>query len=102
MVCAVHRIGSALTGKRVNKMAFNFCNYALCWSCGNATGGCSWSDGLEPVRGSESIEERGGRTVIRCPEYKRDSFGDGIYRDGNEYYRIISRRAEKMEIKRKG
>ena len=28
----------------------------LCWNCGNACGGCSWSDDLEPVEGWHARE----------------------------------------------
>jgi hypothetical protein len=76
-------------------------NHALCWTCGKATNsGCSWSENLTPVKGWDAIAERGGVTVLRCPEYVRDSWGDGIYRDGEEYYRIIQKRLHKMEIAR--
>ena len=64
-----------------------YCKTTLCWTCGNAVGGgCSWSENLTPVRGWEAVREMESYTVLRCPEYQRDSFGDGLYRDGNDYY----------------
>lgn len=76
-----------------------YCKTTLCWTCGHAAkNGCSWARDLTPVRGWEAVREGESFTVIRCPEYKRDSFGDGLYRDGAEYYRIIGNRAYKMEV----
>lgn len=56
----------------------------LCWSCQNATGGCSWSKKLKPVRGwtAERIflkyNENGkakydkSYKVVSCPKFKAD------------------------------
>ena len=50
----------------------------LCWNCGNACGGCSWSDDLEPVEGWHAREtymkssDMYTYTVIDCPEYCKD------------------------------
>lgn len=79
-----------------------YCKTTLCWTCGNAVGGgCSWSESLTPVRGWEAVREMESYTVLRCPEYQRDSFGDGLYRDGNDYYRMIGNRLHRMEVKQK-
>jgi hypothetical protein len=55
----------------------------ICWVCKNATGGCSWSARLEPVKGWKAKEApirltRKGYTkytdsyvVLECPEYVR-------------------------------
>lgn len=55
----------------------------LCWECQNATGGCSWSKNLTPVKGWETIETAEPTwigtvrkivpcvTVTGCPEYVR-------------------------------
>jgi predicted nucleic acid-binding Zn ribbon protein len=52
----------------------------LCWSCANATGGCSWSSKLQPVEGWNAIEvmvkEKDGyafRTykIMSCPKHIR-------------------------------
>ena len=45
----------------------------LCTYCGRACGGCTWSDGLEPVSGWEAEESRQGWHVTACPEYVQDS-----------------------------
>lgn len=50
----------------------------ICWSCGNATGGCPWSHNLTPVPGWEAkevvVKEDDGyifRTykIIKCPGF---------------------------------
>ena len=61
----------------------------LCWDCANACGGCSWSEKLMPVKGWKSEDTRvltqinrtvESRRIIECPEFKRDSWGNGLYR----------------------
>lgn len=58
-------------------------NDTLCWSCQNATGGCSWSKKLKPVRGwkAEKIKVKGdfytskivdSYIVKSCPKFKAD------------------------------
>lgn len=54
---------------------------SLCWKCKNATGGCSWSNRLQPVEGwtaseeaepqyiSEKMRSIPNYRVIDCPEY---------------------------------
>lgn len=57
----------------------------LCWSCQNATGGCSWSRALKPVKGwkaeplriqqSSLYRERSytdSYLVKKCPKYIKD------------------------------
>lgn len=75
-------------------------NHALCWCCAKAVGGCAWSDGLEPVEGWDVVEERSGISVVRCPEFVRDSFGDGLYRDGDKYFRMTGGKMESMTVTR--
>lgn len=53
-----------------------------CWTCKKATGGCNWSNRLEPVEGWEAKRvrremwrkdmENYGYEIIRCPEYEKD------------------------------
>jgi len=58
---------------------------SLCWSCDNATGGCSWSREFKPVngwnaerrnvnthRGRKRIEGTESYFVKDCPEFVRD------------------------------
>ena len=73
--------------------------HSLCWCCGNAcNGGCTWSERLEPVEGWTAVEVKGGLTVTECPEFIRDAYGGGIYRNGDEYYRLVSKRLHKMQV----
>ena len=60
-------------------------NYALCWDCKNATGGCSWSSEFKPVKGW--VAKKIGKTTARpystykveqCPEFVRDSCDGGL------------------------
>ena len=46
----------------------------LCWSCGRACGGCSWSREFKPVKGWEAVptrihDEVDSYHVIHCPKY---------------------------------
>lgn len=59
-------------------------NDTLCWTCQNATGGCSWSKKLKPVEGwtaevrnlkfNENGEAKYDKSykVIKCPHYIQD------------------------------
>lgn len=60
--------------------------FSLCWSCANATGGCSWTARdpepdkimFKPVEGWEAREstfkgyryECGSYHVMKCPQYR--------------------------------
>lgn len=54
--------------------------FTRCWTCQNATGGCSWSHLGEPVKGWTEKETylpangpyAHGYFVISCPEYVED------------------------------
>ena len=58
--------------------------YALCWDCANATGGCSWSEKLRPVKGWKAIpthkKEFDSWLVIQCPKFERDALNFGMRR----------------------
>lgn len=43
----------------------------LCWECRNATGGCSWSKKLKPVKGWTVEEGSVSVSVKSCPKYER-------------------------------
>ena len=53
---------------------------SLCWDCGRALGGCSWSKRFKPVKGWEAektvIQDVRGDCesyhVISCPRYRPD------------------------------
>lgn len=49
----------------------------LCWDCAKATGGCRWSDQLQPVDGwdaelTKSNTIYSSYIVDACPEFTRD------------------------------
>lgn len=52
----------------------------LCWSCGKACGGCSWSKSGKPVEGweaEESLIRNANQStvsykIMKCPEYVSD------------------------------
>lgn len=53
------------------------CDEQLCWSCKNATGGCSWSKSFIPVDGWEAtptlLDDRVESFKINaCPEYREE------------------------------
>lgn len=62
----------------------------ICWTCQNATGGCSWSRNLTPVDGWKAEIKKIKNTnklgttyadsykVISCPEYIEDEPKGGI------------------------
>ena len=61
----------------------------LCWDCANATGGCNWSDELQPVEGWKIIPtmkkafnhpDYPSCIVLECPEFKRDAIRSGMKR----------------------
>lgn len=56
----------------------------ICWDCKNATGGCSWSKYLTPVKGwkADLIEETQSKpyttySVNECPKFIRDGINGG-------------------------
>jgi hypothetical protein len=56
---------------------------SLCWLCGNACGGCSWSESLTPVEGWTATKEKlyGGLesyNVIACPLFWKPEEGCGL------------------------
>lgn len=60
----------------------------ICWDCKNATnGGCCWTDQSQqkPVEGWEAEETGNGYRVITCPEFKRCTYGGGMYRTADDY-----------------
>ena len=74
-----------LTGERPRDIIQPKRGNTLCWTCQNATGKCSWSARLEPVKGwkAEKIKlkvsrDGGGKYVTsyvvkKCPKYIKDS-----------------------------
>jgi len=53
----------------------------ICWECANATGGCSWSKRLIPVKGWKAIpttkQTTNSYAVYECPKFKRDAINHG-------------------------
>lgn len=61
----------------------------LCWDCARATGGCSWSDSLQPVEGWNAVETKKNTLfqsyIVRdCPLFIRDAIrgGSARYKEG--------------------
>lgn len=62
----------------------------ICWDCAKAVNGCAWSKHGIPVKGwnAERHDIRNSKTdawtesysVIECPEFVRDSWGNGAKR----------------------
>lgn len=82
----------------------------LCWRCGNATGGCSWSRDFEPVPGWNALERpvmtKNGECraksflVLWCPEFRAESVKDWTARrEINEegLYRMIGQMLIEMK-----
>lgn len=69
--------------------------HTICWDCKKATGRCSWSEKLEPVKGwnaeptvRHEFHEREMRSFLvrACPEFEADARGGGtewIDKDGH-------------------
>lgn len=63
---------------------------SLCWTCKNASCGCSWSREFKPVKGWKAIATiinstcKGGKVstpsycVIECPEFIKDTPKDAV------------------------
>lgn len=66
--------------------------FSICWDCHKATGKCSWSEKLKPVKGWKATptqrELYGGiyksYIVLECPEFERDAWKFGTVRYKNE------------------
>ena len=57
----------------------------LCWDCAKATGGCRWSDQLQPIPGWDAELTKSNTTyssyiVNECPEFVRDGINVGTKR----------------------
>ena len=57
----------------------------LCWDCKRATGGCSWSARLKPVKGWTAKETKkdspfSSYIVEDCPLFERDAIRGGAAR----------------------
>ena len=57
------------------------CNEQMCWRCKNATGGCSWSKDLKPIKGWKAkktyIRDSGAVAyssykILYCPQFDED------------------------------
>ncbi len=65
--------------------------FTLCWDCKKATGGCSWSNKLRPVKGwtAQEVKPTSSKPyttylVEQCPEFKRDAYNSGLKRINNK------------------
>ena len=63
----------------------------LCWDCARATGGCSWSNYLKPVKDWNAIEVKPTSNkpystyiVQTCPLFERDGYDAGTRREPRE------------------
>ena len=72
----------------------------LCWSCANACGGCSWSDGtftpvegwtaipakISAIRGEGREQEIDSFIVTKCPKFKNDRAQYKVNYTDMQYY----------------
>ena len=73
--------------------------FTLCWDCARSTdGSCNWSKDFQTVEGWGTEEFKTGILVTWCPEFKRNSWGFGVYRTREEY---IKAKINAMQAKRK-
>ena len=61
--------------------------HTLCWECGRACGGCSWSSRFEPVEGWVALPVKqaygsDSYIVAECPMFVRDAIDHGVHRLG--------------------
>lgn len=59
-----------LRGKKDRPNVLGLCEN-LCWSCGNAVNGCSWSRSFVPVDGWEAEEDGTSYKIRNCPRFER-------------------------------
>ena len=72
--------------------------HTLCWDCKNsAYYGCDWAREVIPVKGWEAEQTKNGYLVTKCPEFVRDSWDFGNYRDEEEYNEVITKRRKNYE-----
>ena len=73
----------------MDNMNFMTTAKTICWDCGNALGGCSWSARLEPVEGWEAEPTQKAQfrgeplqsfLVKECPRFQRDAMNGGLKR----------------------
>lgn len=78
----------------------NNSEHTLCWDCANSTNsGCRWSKRFKPVKGWEAKEQKDGYLVVKCPEFIRNSWGFGRYRDEEEYKEFERKRRYNYEYR---
>ena len=66
--------------KEVAPVDYTSEEFAPCWTCQNACGGCSWSKDFQPVKGWQAektfLPSNGefaeSYRIIECPQYKPD------------------------------
>ena len=77
-------------------------NDTICWDCQKAmNGGCCWTDPKQqkPVNGWTAEETDAGYRVIDCPEFKRGTYGGGMYRTADDY--ILALEIKVTDLKHK-
>ena len=59
----------------------------LCWDCKRFNGGCSWTrpGDNRPVKGWNASKTAMGYNVHQCPEFLRDTYCRGRYKDKDDY-----------------
>ena len=67
----------------------------LCWTCSKFNFRCSWSQDFTPVAGWKAEENKNGYLVQECPEYDRDSYNNGLWRE-----RDLVENFKKKKVKR--
>lgn len=77
----------------------------ICWNCGNACGGCSWSKGLKEVEGWEATptrvyqkkgEYQDSYIVHKCPKFKKDEISHAEFKTQKEVAKLIGKSSKKV------
>ena len=64
----------------MNKSSYNISDATICWNCAKATGHCSWSENLVPVKGWTAEETKESYVVRACPLFEQDAMNFGLIR----------------------
>ena len=72
--------------------------HTLCWDCSNATEKrCTWAAHFQPVEGWEANKTETSWFVVSCPQFRRDSYGFGLYRRQEDYLKLLENRRRKWK-----
>lgn len=72
--------------------------HSLCWDCGKSTrSGCCWAENFEPVDGWTVERTENSYRVLDCPEFERDSYDFGLFRNESDYLKLLEKRRRKWK-----